>query len=83
MIITEKRLIRQEWYETEYSKTGFDTHGWYFNDGDLMCPIEWVIKEHIKSDKFGNRILGTRHLYFSCELLAGNRKSYKILASRS
>ena len=58
MKITERRIVRQDWYETECSKTGWESHGWYFNDGSLINPIDWEIKEHIHLDKFGNPIYG-------------------------
>ena len=32
MKITERRIVRQEWYETDTTKTGWDSHGWVFND---------------------------------------------------
>ena len=58
MKIKETRLIYQEWYETELSKTGWDTHGWRFDDGTYY-PLEngWDMVEHLRFDKFGNPIL--------------------------
>lgn len=32
MKIIERRLVIQEWYETEYSKTGWNSHGWFSKD---------------------------------------------------
>lgn len=56
MKVTERRLVYQDWYETEYSKTGWDSHGWYFDDG-VIGP-NWEVVEHLQSDKFGNPIVG-------------------------
>lgn len=60
MIITERRIVRQEWHETEYSKTGWDSHGWCFEDtgDDIELSKGWTVVEHIDSDKFGNPFLG-------------------------
>ena len=58
MIITEKRIIRQEWYETEYNKNGWDSHGWYFKDDGKEVANNWVVTEHLQLDKFGNPITG-------------------------
>jgi len=55
--ITEKRIVRQQWYETETTKTGWDSHGWFFDDGNKI-PENWTIVEHIHLDKFGNPFLG-------------------------
>ena len=58
MIITERRIVQQEWYETECTKTGWDNHGWYFkDDGHTMDETEWTIVEHLDFDKFYNPIL--------------------------
>jgi hypothetical protein len=58
MQITERRLVCQEWYETEYSKTGWDSHGWMFKDDHQGLISGWDIVEHIKTDKYGNAWLG-------------------------
>jgi len=55
--VTERRIVTQEWYETEYSKTGWDSHGWVFNDGRTIGTA-WTIVEHIHLDKFGNPFVG-------------------------
>jgi hypothetical protein len=57
-IITEKRIVRQDWYETELSMTGWDSHGWFFDDDYKPLDNDWTIVEHIHSDKFGNPFLG-------------------------
>ncbi len=58
MIITERRIVIQEWYETECTKTGWDSHGWEFRDsGHTMDETEWTIVEHLDLDKFYNPIL--------------------------
>jgi hypothetical protein len=56
--IIERRIVRQEWFETETTKTGWDSQGWSFNDDGLTMGNEWTIVEHIHSDKFGNPFLG-------------------------
>lgn len=56
--IVEKRIVRQEWYETETTKTGWDSHGWYFEDDGHPMPENWTITQHIHLDKFGNPFLG-------------------------
>ena len=55
--VTERRIVTKEWYETEYSKTGWDSHGWVFDDGKTIGNA-WTIIEHIHSDKFGNPFIG-------------------------
>jgi hypothetical protein len=55
--VTERRIVTQEWYETEYSKTGWDSHGWVFDDGRTIGTA-WTVVEHIHSDKFGNPFIG-------------------------
>lgn len=58
MTVTEKRIVKQEWYETEDSKTGWDSHGWVFDDNGQTMPNSWTITQYIKLDKFGNPYLG-------------------------
>lgn len=58
MLIIEKRIVRQEWYETDYSKSGWDSHGWVFKDDGGVVNAEWNIVEHLHSDKFGNPFMG-------------------------
>jgi len=55
--VTERRIVTQEWYETEYSKIGWDSHGWVFDDGRTIGTA-WTVVEHIYSDKFGNPFIG-------------------------
>lgn len=57
MKVTERRIIRQDWYETEMTKTGWDSHGWIFDDGNVVS-CDWVIVNHIHSDKYGNPFVG-------------------------
>jgi hypothetical protein len=52
-LITERRIVTQEWWETESSKTGWDSHGWSFADGHDVDG-DWNVVEHITVDKFGN-----------------------------
>lgn len=59
MIIKERRLVEQQWYETELSKTGWDSHGWVFVDsGASALYNKWDVVEHLKVNKFGNPTLG-------------------------
>lgn len=57
MKVTERRVVSQDWYETEMTKTGWDSHGWFFNDGSYM-GTDWTIVNHIQLDKFGNPLKG-------------------------
>lgn len=57
MTIIERRIVTQDWYETEYSKNGWDSHGWFFKDDGYTMGEEWTIVQHIESDKFGNPIV--------------------------
>jgi len=50
MKVTEIRIVRQDWYETEYTKTGWDSHGWYFDDGNF--DDSWTITKILDTDKF-------------------------------
>ena len=65
MRILERRIIRQEWYETDTTKTGWDSHGWHFETGEQMDD-EWTVVHHIHSDKFGNPFVGVaeREVHF-------------------
>lgn len=55
MIITERRIVTQDWYETEYSKTGWDSYGWVFKDSGSNVEVNgWTIVEHIRTDKHYN-----------------------------
>lgn len=59
MKITERRLVSQHWYETEYSKTGWNSYGWEFKDSGANPEVEgWTIVEQLRTDKFGNSWLG-------------------------
>jgi len=59
MKITERRIVEQQWYETELSKTGWDSYGWVFKDSGSNAEVEgWTIVEHLHTDKFGNSWLG-------------------------
>jgi hypothetical protein len=59
MKITERRIVEQQWYETELSKTGWDSYGWVFKDSGSNVEVNgWEIVEHLHVDKFGNAWLG-------------------------
>jgi hypothetical protein len=55
--ITERRLVRQYWYETEYDKTGWSSHGWFFVESGHSVNPSWDIVDH-KLDKHGNPCIG-------------------------
>jgi len=58
MIITERRIVTQDWYETETTKTGWDSNGWVFNDDCRQVGESWTIVKYLNSDKYGNPTLG-------------------------
>lgn len=58
MKVTERRIVEQQWFETEVSKTGWDSHGWAFKDDFQGILSGWEIVEHLYTDKFGNSWLG-------------------------
>jgi len=53
--VIEKRVVFQEWYETELTKTGWDSHGWRFDDG--FTADGWEISDVIEADKHYNPII--------------------------
>jgi hypothetical protein len=55
--VTERRTVWQAWYETDTTKTGWDSDGWYFKDMSRM-GADWTIVHHQYLDKFGNPIKG-------------------------
>ena len=58
MKITERRIVQQEWYETDQNKNGWDSNGWNFKDSGLRInETEWTIVGHLDFDKFYNPIL--------------------------
>jgi len=58
MEINEIRVIIQEWYETNCTKTGWDSNGWIFKDDRLPIDNSWEITKHLDSDKHYNPIVG-------------------------
>lgn len=58
MKITERRVVEQQWYETELSKTGWDSHGWVFRDDYQGIINGWEIVDILDMDKHYNPILG-------------------------
>lgn len=61
MKIIERRIVFQDWFESEDTKSGWDSYDWRFLDdpdcGDVTL-LNWIVVEHLKSDKFGNPTLG-------------------------
>ena len=44
MKIIEVRVVEQQWYETEFSKTGWDSYGWVFKDSGSNAEVEgWEV----------------------------------------
>ena len=59
MEATERRVVIQDWYETEYGKTGWDSHGWKFlDDNQDIDGWEWEVVEIVDMDKYGNPLVG-------------------------
>ena len=54
---TERRIVTQDWYETNTTKTGWDSHGWVFDDGSSM-GTDWTLVQHVHLNKFGNPFIG-------------------------
>lgn len=55
--VIERRIVTQDWFETETTKTGWDSYGWKFDDGATI-GTDWTVVEHIHIDKFGNPFIG-------------------------
>ena len=53
-----ERIVVQDWYETEYSKAGWDSHDWIFKDDKSTMTHHLTVVEHLDSDKHYNTILG-------------------------
>ena len=58
IVIEERRVVYQEWYETEFTKTGWDSHGWMFDDGRDVFLEGWEVVLVVQSDKHGNPTIG-------------------------
>ena len=59
MKITERRIVEQFWYETEFSKTGWSSYNWGFKDsGESIEYSGYTVVEYLHIDKFGNSWLG-------------------------
>lgn len=57
--VTERRLVVQGWYETEYSKNGWESYGWQFMDtGHFIDGSGYEVTQILDSDKHYNPILG-------------------------
>lgn len=57
MEITERRIVEQDWYETELTKSGFDSNGYIFKDTREPMDNSWEIVDILDSDKFYNPLL--------------------------
>jgi len=54
---TERRIVTQDWYETDTTKTGWDSCGWVFDDGSFMGTDRTLV-QHVHLNKFGNPFIG-------------------------
>jgi len=54
--VKERVIVRQEWYETDTTKTGWDSHGWYRENE--VIDSSWTVVAHLGADKYGNPTLG-------------------------
>jgi hypothetical protein len=55
--ITERRVVAQDWYEDDDSKTGWDSNGWYFFDSLMFMGDDWNVVEILDTDKYDRSIL--------------------------
>lgn len=67
--MTERRLVVQDWYETEYNKNGWDSHGWVFKDDYQGILTGWNVVEVLQSDKFGNPALAIAEKEIKTEMI--------------
>lgn len=59
MKITETRVVVQEWYETEFTKNGWDSNDWIFMDSrESVIGSGYDVVKILDSDKWHNPILG-------------------------
>ena len=58
MKVTEKRVVEQDWFENDVTKTGWDSADWFFKDTREPMDSSWTIVEYLDSDKHYNPILG-------------------------
>lgn len=57
--IKERRIVHQYWYESKESMTGWDSHGWAFEDGSFPDPeLGWSVVEYTVMDKYGKPCVG-------------------------
>lgn len=55
----QRRVAIKEWYETEMTKTGWDSNGWFWEDtGDVITP-DWEIETILDEDKHYHPIKAT------------------------
>ena len=49
--VIERRIVTLDWYETEMTKTGFDSYGWVFDDLYMRLPNDLrkdsIVKQEI------------------------------------
>lgn len=57
MKVLERRVVTQQWYDTETNKMGWDSYGWVFDDGRQMGD-DWTIVSHLVFTKNYNPIIG-------------------------
>lgn len=57
MKIIERRIVIQEWFESDSTKIGWDSDGWKFEDNSSM-DNDWTVVSCIEINKFGNPTIG-------------------------
>lgn len=58
MKITERRIVMQDWFESEESKTGWESEdGWWFKDTEDLISNQYEIVEILDFDKYGNPLI--------------------------
>jgi len=57
MKITERRLVEQQWYKTECTKTGWDSFGYTFLDDGNTMSNKWTVVNILDTDKHSNPTL--------------------------
>jgi hypothetical protein len=57
MKITERKIVRQTWYEPDITRADWKSDGWSFDNGEKM-DNSWTIVSHLTLDKYYNSWVG-------------------------
>lgn len=57
MVVIERRIVTQEWYEPIEPEKDWEYTAWEFADGDFM-DSSWVIVKYIDYDELSHPIMG-------------------------